>query len=174
LFLLKFRLNPEGFTIPIEEKVIKDNKTYEDTEYRTFTMKKDYKGFEYQPSIIREKMQISLWKIDNYGVVKTKDLYFTPTHERFRQKDFPGFNIFSSLDSENIILEEKDSKTESLIVILDAFTLRVKSEIVIKFVDDDLEVPDSRNEFDEYYDDFNSPYCTKSNQPRFYVWGKGR
>jgi hypothetical protein len=67
-----------------------------------------YKGFEYDSQILREEFQISLWKVDRFGVVKTKDRYFTPTHESFREKENMEFDIVSSLDGETIMLKERN------------------------------------------------------------------
>jgi hypothetical protein len=67
-----------------------------------------YKGFEYDSQILREEFQISLWKVDRFGVVKTKDRYFTPTHECFRQKENMEFDIVPSLDGETIMLKERN------------------------------------------------------------------
>lgn len=59
---------------------------------------------EYRPGIIREKLQISLWKVDECGVVKTKDRYFTPKHKRFRSPYFSGFQIVPSIDKVTLVV----------------------------------------------------------------------
>ena len=113
--------------------------------------------------------------MDDYGVVKTKDRYFTPTHERFHSSNFGSFQIYPSLDKESILLVEKlnHGETEALVVVLDAFNLKVLSEQTLNFKDSDLDIPDAEY-YDEYYDDFSSAYPTSLNSPNFMCWNKGK
>lgn len=165
----------EGYTIPDTEKVLTESNSYAMTDYATYYARKNYKGIEYQPKIIREKLQISLWRMDAYGVVKTKDRYFTPTHERFKSSNFGNFQIYPSLDKETIVLVEtlNSGESEALVVVLDANNLKVISEQTLSYKDSELQVPDT-DYYDEYYDDFGSSYPTSQNSPNIICWNKGR
>lgn len=85
---------------------------------------------KYEPPIIREKLQISLWRVDNHDIVKTKDRYFTIQNRRFNTNECGELVLINSLDSENIIIMEKPmiGNTSSIVTILDAFTLETVSE----------------------------------------------
>lgn len=45
--------------------------------------RKDYHGIEYQPLCIRNNYQLSLWRIDNLAVMKTKSAYFSSKDSRY-------------------------------------------------------------------------------------------
>ena len=66
------RLSKEGYVIPEDE--ILDKKKFESTNsaYIGYKSKQMFENLEYQPPTMREKFQISLWRIDEYGIVKTK------------------------------------------------------------------------------------------------------
>lgn len=71
---------------------------------------------------------------------------------------FAGFRIQNSLDSNNILLVENCMAQEKvLVVVLDAFTLRIVSEVEVLVEDEDF----VREGFDEYYDDkYDDMYTT--------------
>ena len=60
--------------IPTEEKFITDNFAEINVDKRYIIYNKKFRGFEYQPKIVREKYNISLWRVDEFGVVKTKSM----------------------------------------------------------------------------------------------------
>lgn len=133
--------------------------------------KKPFQKVDYQPRIMREKLQISLWRFDAYGIVKIKDRYFTPKHEKFSRDSWPGFEPMTfSLDKEEIILVQKKSSTdrEPLVLIIDAFSLEVKHELVVPTIDEEFEGGDGY--YDHYYDDSSSAYPTKGDMPKVLVW----
>lgn len=115
-------------------------------------------------------MQISLWKVDRFGVVKTKDRYFTPTHEIFRQKENIEFDIVSSLDGETIMLQERNFVDKCLIIIINAFTLEVMSELC--FTPIDINIDEESD--DDYYGNNSSDCPTTPSTPRFLNWNNGR
>ena len=172
----------EGYEIPEAEKPKYENVTYAESDYSSYTYGLKYNGLEYQPPIVREKLQISLWRADNYTWVKTRDKYFTPSHSRFYTKGregFKGFNMNFSLDGEHIVLIEKRGKAstnkEQLIVIIDAFTFDIVKEYSVPYslnyiAGVDVFALDETN----YDDDFLSWFWTKSTTPNIYVWNHGK
>lgn len=125
--------------------------TYIPSEYVSWNSKKKYKGFEYRPPIIREKLQISIWRADRFGVVKTKAKYFTPKDPKFDIDAFKGFDIVNSLDGETIFLQEKNMDGSSLVMVLNAFTLEVMSEKYITFDDGDASLRAAEHVYGGYY-----------------------
>ena len=70
------RLNIDGYSVPENEKLsINETKNYVDSISTSYYWKQKFEELEYQPPIIRKKFQISLWRIDEYGVVKTRSRY---------------------------------------------------------------------------------------------------
>jgi hypothetical protein len=61
---------------------------------------------DYVPPIAREAFQISLWKYDNFGLVKIKDRYFTPKSDIYKDPEFLGFKIQPSLDGTHLLISE--------------------------------------------------------------------
>jgi hypothetical protein len=147
--------------------------TYIPSDYISWAPNKKYKGFDYRPPIIREKLQISIWKIDRFGVVKTKEKYFTPKDPSFNINSFNGFDIVSSLDGESILLQEKFMSGSSLIMVLNAFTLEVISEKRIIYNDGDIKPRKNEHIYEGDYLQgcvFPSDY----EEPRFINWNKGK
>jgi hypothetical protein len=169
------KLKPEGYEIPENEKLKTENHTYAMTDYISWYPKQPFREIEYRPPMIREKLQLSLWKIDNYGVVKVKFKYFTPKSERLATNDFSTFKICSSLDNNNILLEETlvvDGK--KMIIIIDPYSLEIKKEFEITVQDPEFKTESENDYYDNYYDDPNSRYPTKSGLKNFYVWNHGK
>lgn len=86
-------LKPEGYEIPEDEKLQTENLYDAMSDKISWYPKLPFREIEYRPPLIREKLQLSLWKIDNYGVVKIKFKYFTPKTERLATNDFSTFKI---------------------------------------------------------------------------------
>ena len=159
--------------IPDNEKLSRESVTYMPSEYISWAPKKKYKGFEYRPPIIREKLQISLWRVDRFGVVKTKSKYFTPKVSEFDINTFHGLDIVCSLDGETILLQEKNMDGKSLVMVLNAFTLEVMSEKYIVFDDGEAKLKNEEHVYEGYYSEgcvFPSDY----DEPRFLNWNKGK
>ena len=57
--------------IPESEKLPKLNYSSVWKEELLSFSKRKFKGFEYIPQIARDKFQISIWKADEFGIVKT-------------------------------------------------------------------------------------------------------
>lgn len=93
---------PEGYVIPDVEKMDTGNQSYQTTDTAYWYPKSPFRTIEYQPKCIREKYQISLWKVDSFGVVKIKDSYITPSHERVNDPNFSGFRLHMSSDRQCI------------------------------------------------------------------------
>ena len=149
-----------------------ENVTYPKTTYANYSPKKEIEGVEYRPPIIREKFQISLWRVDDYTCVKTRDKYFTPQNYKFTSGDCGSFKIVNSLDKETIILEESQAPehTHKLVIILNAFTLEVVSEHLIGVKQPDLDISDADSMFDTNYDDLTSHYPTMKASGSLWCW----
>lgn len=175
-------MNEKDFSIPENEKLDTTEHTYAPSEYYSVNTKKKFQELEYKPAIIREKFQISLWRVDDFGLVKTKDRYFTPNSKRFEDPDFTGFSIQNSLDNENIVLVENGTETldEALVIILDAFDLKVVSELTVTTNNPDYDIEEINDDdsyysnYDDYFDEFDSSHPTSFSAPSVIVWNKGR
>ena len=98
-------------------------------------------GIEYQPPIMRCKYQISIWKFDQYGLVKIKDRYFNiknePKPDDISSSDDFTLQLDTSIDSKNIVV--KQSKTNlfdtQIVLVLDPYSLEILSETVVSVID---------------------------------------
>lgn len=69
---MHLRLNVEGYLIPENEKLSKQSTDYYNTDYIYYYWNQKFEDIEYKPPVMKEKFEISLWRIDEYGVSKTK------------------------------------------------------------------------------------------------------
>lgn len=69
---MHLRLNVEGYLIPDNEKLSKQSTDYYNTDYIYYYSNQKFEDIEYKPPVMKEKFEISLWRIDEYGVSKTK------------------------------------------------------------------------------------------------------
>lgn len=58
------------------EKPKYETVTYSESDYLNFNQDCTFEGVSYQPDILRNKYQISLWRCDQFTCVKTKYNYF--------------------------------------------------------------------------------------------------
>ena len=68
---LEHEFLPDNYTIPEEEKPHFEFYDYRSREIGLY-FDIQYQGFRYTAPFMVEKYQISLWKVDNYGVVRVK------------------------------------------------------------------------------------------------------
>lgn len=165
-----------GYSVPDTEKINLENTTYIPSDYQNWSTKSPYEGIEYKPPIIREKFQISLWRVDNVSCVKTKDRYFSINNPRFVGNNTGNFKINFSNDKDTITLVEvpEYGQNNKHVVILDAFSLKKLSEQEIEFCQPDLKVPDADEYYDEYQEDYSSHYTTSANAISLMCWNKGK
>ncbi|CAI2365026.1 unnamed protein product [Moneuplotes crassus] len=173
------RFARSGYSIPDNEKIVYETRQNGYYDYVSYNNELKYNEVSYEPPILREKYQISLWRCDQFTCVKTKDRYFTPKSSKINRKGkhgFQGFEIQFSMDGEHIVLVEKKAKNmeKQLIVILDAYTLEVVDEHMVYYSLDSRERPDVQAEDEEEYEDDMSEYPTLKETPTVFVWGKGR
>lgn len=111
-----------------------------------------------------------------YGVVKTKDRYFSIKNPRFGTDHFGNFELKPSLDKEHIVLVEKPCSgvEKRLIVIIDMYSLKVVSEQEVHSVRDDITVKGENRFYDVYFNHNSSEYFTLSSTPDVVVWNKGK
>ena len=62
----------DGYTIPEEEQPDFEGDIRTQRDIRLY-FDIQYQGFRYTAPFMVEKYQISLWKVDNYGVVRVKE-----------------------------------------------------------------------------------------------------
>jgi len=165
----------QTFRFPTQKK--KTSEESKNDEYScdniSYTSHRSYKGFEYRPPIAREKLLLSIWRVDSFGAVKTMERYFTPTNERFGSSDFAGFEISLGLDCETIMLAEKDNPSYiTLFVVINPFNLEVMSEQVISIVEDTSE--DEHPGIEQVIDMYEGKYLNDINSPKYLNWNKGR
>lgn len=98
------RLAKPGYSVPDIEKPNQGNADYSHSEYYSWTYELKLGDVNYIPPILKEKLQISLWKVDSHGIVKTKDRYFSIKHPRFGTDMFGELTLLNSLDGKNIIV----------------------------------------------------------------------
>lgn len=143
---------------------------------QTFSRCKGWNGEMYVPPVFKERYQLSLWKIDNFGVVKISNMYFTPKAEKAVDKNFVGFRLKLSMDEQTMLMiEKKDGKQKSLLVIsFDVYNLTIISETSVPVADDSI-----RNE--PYYQGlaseldilYRGPYRVSDQVPRVTSWNFG-
>jgi hypothetical protein len=92
-------------------KLNKDNFEIPDSDGQTFSRVDGYKGRMYIPPVFRHSYQLSIWKVDDFGVVKIVNKYFTPKNTRATLTNFPGFLLELSLDEQTMLMVEKDSSS---------------------------------------------------------------
>ena len=168
---------PKDYEIPENEKLSTENTTYAMSDYVSWYPKQPYKTIEYNPPILREKFQLSIWKSDAYGVYKIKDRYFTPKNERANSEDFRGFTLKVSLDSKSIYLVEETSsstKEDLLVLIIDNATLEITKELIVKIRDPEFNSEGYDDYYDSYYDDSYSKFGTSSSIGRINVTNNGK
>ena len=171
------KFKPEGYEIPENEKISTENTTYALTDYISWYPKQPYKNIEYNPPLLREKFQLSIWKADIYGVYKIKDRYFTPKHERASAEDLKSFSLKVSLDHKSIFLVEESTsstKNDLLVIIIDSCTLEITNEIMVKIRDNNFVSEGYDDYYDSYYDDSYSKFGTTSNIGRINVTNNGK
>lgn len=134
---------------------------------------------KYEPPITKEKYQISIWKIDEFGMVKVKDRYFTPktgvTDENIR--DPYNFKMGISIDRENIYIEQTQNQeiNSKYVIVFDPCSLKVLSETNVIFKDTKLTDDTSKaGYYENYYSSFYTPYPTKAGTLSIKCMNKGK
>jgi hypothetical protein len=131
---------------------------------------------DYVPPIAREAFQISLWKYDNFGLVKIKDRYFTPKSDIYKDPEFLGFKIQPSLDGTHLLISENiwDSDEKQTVLVMDAYNFEIKNEIEIQLNEHDFEIDEDYEQTDEDYLNFDEPFPTDEHVPRSMLFGNGK
>ena len=130
-----------------------------------FSLFNGWKGWMYIPPVFKESYQLSMWKIEQFGVVKVMNKYFTPKTSKATGFDFPGFTLELSLDEQTMLMVEKDhEKHKELVVIsFDMYTLEILNEMWVSVVDESI-----RNE--SFYQGKSSEQDMYYKGPFFNFW----
>jgi uncharacterized protein (UPF0333 family) len=96
-----------------------------------------WKGNMYVPPVFSNSYQLSIWKVDDFGIVKVVNKYFTPKNRKANEPKFPGFNLELSLDEQTMLAIEKetDNQKDQLVIAFDPYTLEILSEMSLETVD---------------------------------------
>lgn len=135
-----------------------------------------WKGGMYVPPAFKDSYQLSIWKIENFGVIKVIDKYFTPKTRRAADYEFPGFVLELSLDEQTMLMVERDheKQRELLVVSFDMYNLEILSEMLVSVVDESIRSEDyyqgKRSEQDMYY---KGPYQIGDRVPKITSWNFG-
>lgn len=165
-----FSLKIEGYEIPSEEeiKVGQEEKGLPSYYFDWFT---SCEGVNYQPPIQRNKFQISLWKIDEYGVAKTKYAYFTPKDKRFHKVEKMRINFEAFFDEDKFVISMlRIHGGDTDLLIFDANTLELLEEHTVeKFIKNPAyTMPYDKRSTDFEVDTHGSYYATLSHIPKVY------
>ena len=130
----------------------------------------------YVPPAFKDSYQLSIWKIENFGVIKIIDKYFTPKIKRAVDFDFPGFVLELSLDEQTMLMVERDheKQRELLAVSFDMYSLEILSEMLVSVVDESIRneyyYQGKRSEQDMYY---KGPFQIGDHVPKITSWNFG-
>ena len=102
-------LRPKGYQIPTDEKLYHENTKEQDINRVHWDKQWSFQNITYRPQILREKLQLSIWKVDTYGVSKLQFIYFSPKNQRMMSEDARNFRLQSSLDNKTVCIVEHES-----------------------------------------------------------------
>lgn len=107
---------------------------------QTFSKMEGWKGGMHVPSVFKHSYQLSIWKIDAFGVVKIVNKYFTPRSSRATATKFPGFILQLSMDEQTMLMVEKDQERarEFIVISFDLYSLDILSETSVSVVDESI------------------------------------
>ena len=140
-----------------------------------YTSLQGWKGNMYVPPAFRCNYQISIWKTDEYGVVKIQEKYFTPENKRASDIKFQGFNLQLSLDEQTMLMIEKDQEKQRdlLVISFDLYSLEILSEILVDTVDESIaDEPYYRGRAAETQE--SGPYHIGEYIPKITSWNFGK
>lgn len=142
-----------------------------------YSMMKGWKGEMFIPAAFKSNYQLSIWKIDDFGVVKVQDKYFTLKNKRASSVNFPGFSLQLSLDEQTMLMIEKDQEKnrDLLVVSFDLYSLEILSELLIDTVDESIKNEKYyRGKAAESDSNYNGPYQIGGDIPKVNSWNFGK
>ena len=116
---------------------------------------------------------MSLWRIDEYGVAKTKYAYFTPNNNKYHKVEKLIVNFAQSFDSGKFVVTMVKIKGgDTNMLVFDANTCELLEEHEVKRI---IKNGFFTMPYDNFHTDFQvdnptSYYATLSHLPRVYSW----
>jgi len=97
--------------------------------------------YTHTPPIVREKYQMSIWRVNAHSVFKVKYCYFTPSSKRFSSTDFSEFEMSMGWDGTTIMLAESGPRVlQKLFIVFDIDSFELLNEQTINLIDEEVKV----------------------------------
>lgn len=152
------------------------NFEYPESDGQSYSRMVGWNGEMNVPPVFKEKYQLSIWKIDPFGVVKIRNKYFTPNESRASEINFSGFKLSLSLDEQTMLMVEKENEKQRDLVIIsfDIYSLETINETLVSIVDTSI-----KNE--HYYQgvgselniNYRGPFQISESLPKIISWNFG-
>lgn len=95
---------------------------------------KGFKELLYQPPMQRHKFQMSLWRVDEFGMAKTIYTYFTPENAKFKNTEDLNISFVKSHDKSHFVVCFKEKKGYYMnLIVFDSYSLDILSEHELQY-----------------------------------------
>jgi hypothetical protein len=157
-------------------KLITDDFEIPEGDGQTFSRMEGWNGNMYIPPVFMNSYQLSIWKVDAFGVVKVINKYFTPKNNRANELKFPGFSLEISLDEQTMIAIERetDNQSNQIAIAFDPYSLEILSELTLNTVDITIRnQPYYQGQISEVLPNYECHYKLADQVPKITSWNFG-
>jgi hypothetical protein len=152
------------------------NFDFPESDGQTYSRMVGWKGEMHVPPVFKEKYQLSIWKIDPFGVVKIKNRYFTPNESRASDTKFSGFSLSLSLDEQTMLMVERENENHKELVVIsfDIYSLETITETTVNIADTSIKnEPFFQGPNSELNMNYKGPFQISENLPKIVSWNFG-
>lgn len=157
-------------------KLIKTDFTYPESDGQAFCRMSGWNGNMYVPPVFSNSYQLSIWKVDDFGIVKVVNKYFTPKNKKANEPKFAGFNLELSLDEQTMLAIEKeaDNQMDQVVIAFDPYSLEILSEISLSTVNVNIRnQPYYQGDISEILANCDCRYRISDQVPKITSWNFG-